>query len=290
MLWIVIIRNAMALLQSSPLVLMPPKLKNAEIDEKLRKLRAYVITYQEDLSARRNTTLGKTLQQDKSKEEESHYQFVHRANKQRLLSQDQEAHLQETFALLRPANLVATATSSSSSSAAPVPVSDEAQAVHDSASPKRRKTNPVSSDISGNEVARSKFKRKSSEGTCIESGAIPPTRRTRKRKTNKHPESFQETLTGNHWAEMHEFNTWLSTPEAKNIRQEEVHKDTQAVQHLLIYPPFRNLLATAGEHFGVKRLGSQSVVLWHHRCVEAALQRFRWWKKGGFLKLFQQES
>ena len=280
----------MALLHSSPLVLMPPKLNNADINEKLRELRAYVIANQEDLSARRDITLGKTLKQDKSKEEGSHYQFLHKANKQNILSQHQKAHLQETFALLQPANAVATTTSSSSSSVAPVPVSDQAQDAHDYASPKRRKNNLVSVHISGNEVARSKFKRKSSEGTCIESGAIPPTRRTRPRKTNKHPESFQETLTGNHWAEMHEFNTWLSTPEAKNIRQEEVHKDTQAVQHLLIYPPFRNLLATAGEHFGVKRLGSQSVVLWHHRCVEAALQRFRWWKKGGFLKLFQQES
>ena len=267
---------------------MPPKLTTAKIDEKLSELRAYVITHQENLSARRDVTLRKTLKQD-IPEEGSHYYFLHRAYKQRLLSENQEAHVQETFALLQRTNVVATATSSSSSSAAPVRGNDEAQSVHAYASPKRRKTNTVSSDICGNEVLKSKRKRKSSEGTRTESGAIPPARRTSTKRTNKNAESFQETLSADNWAELHEFKTWLSTPEAQTMRQVDVQKDKQAVEHLLTYPPFRNSLEAAAAQFGVKRL-KETAFSWHNRCVKAALQRFRWWKQGGFSKIFRQEA
>ena len=83
---------------------MPPKLTKADVDDKLRQLRSYVIECQEELSARRATTLVKTLQQKKSAEEQKWYQFL--TKKSAGFTQDQTEHLQETFALLRPANLV----------------------------------------------------------------------------------------------------------------------------------------------------------------------------------------
>ena len=72
---------------------------------------------------------------------------------------------------------------------------------------------------------------------------------------------------------------WLETPEAMRIRKEHIHTDRQVLKDLTVRPPTRTTLQAAGSELQVGRK-HQSLVLWHYRCFQEALQRFRRWRKG----------
>ena len=122
------------------------------------------------------------------------------------------------------------------------------------------------------------MKRKSSGSTSTASGAIPPTQRPR---TGEADEAVETTLTAENWAELHEFDAWLETPEATRIRKGHVHTDKQTVQHLLVHPLARAALQSAGSRLGAEQ-NREALVLWHDRCVQKALQDFRRWRQGLF--------
>ena len=198
------------------LIIMPQKLTEADVDGKLQHLRSYVMEYQKELSARRDTTLAKTLKQNRSLDEKKWYQFLHKRSDD--FTPEQREHVEETFAMLRQPHGVfsaATAASSSMLAATAAPTTNEAQ-----------------SAVSSCERITSKLKRKRSENTSTVSSAIPPTRQ----------------LTTQHWAELHEFNEWLQTPEAEQKRRNLVHADREIMKDLLTWPPRQHTITVAGKN------------------------------------------
>jgi len=151
---------------------------------------------------------------------------------------------------------------------------------------KRKKSEHGNEDTaSGSKV--SAVKRKSSGSTPTASGATPPTQRPRTGEADETVETDKTTLTAENWAELHEFDAWLETPEATRLRKDHLHTDKQSVKHLLVHPPARVALQLAGSQLGVKR-NHQTLVLWHDRCVQKALQHFRTWRQGGLANWLQK--
>ena len=127
----------------------------------------------------------------------------------------------------------------------------------------------------------SALKRKSSASASSASGAIPPTQIRRTSEADDTLEANETRLTVEHWADLHEFHAWLQTPEAVRTRKDQLDRDIQVVKDLLVHPPTRAMLQSAGPSLSQKR-DHQTLVVWHYRCVEQALQNFRWWQRGAF--------
>jgi hypothetical protein len=104
------------------------------------------------------------------------------------------------------------------------------------------------------------------------SGAKPPTRRPRTSETDETVQTMQTpkpTLTAENWAELHEFDAWLQSPEAMHLRKGYIDKDRKLAKDLLAQPLRRLTLETTGAQ--LKELQKrQSLVSWHTRCVRAA--------------------
>jgi hypothetical protein len=86
---------------------MAPKLTKCCIDAKLDELRQFVRENQEILSARRGTTLVKSLRQLHSVDEKRWHWFL--SSKAARFDQEQAEHLKHTFALLGPVSAASTA-------------------------------------------------------------------------------------------------------------------------------------------------------------------------------------
>ena len=227
---------------------MPPKLTEAKFDGKLHELRSYVVEHQTELSARRDTTLAKTLKQNKTREETHWYQFLNKRSDE--FTPEQIEHVQETFAILRQPHVISAATAASSSTVPAIAAST---------------INEAESAVSRSEIITSRLKRKRSENTSTVSSAIPPTRE----------------LTMHHWAELHDFKDWLQTPQAEQRRKKRVHADRQTINDLMIWPPKQNKIILAAKNLEVKSI-KRSPVAFHYECVKKALELFRWWRHGGF--------
>ena len=93
-------------------------------------------------------------------------------------------------------------------------------------------------------------------------------------------------LTLGEWAELHEFASWLETPQATRVRKTHTQTGRQIIENLMIQPPTRATLQSAGEALEEPRK-RQSLQLWHYRCCLNALQRFRIWRKGGVWQWMQ---
>ena len=253
---------------------MAPKLSSTQIDAKLADLRKFVEENLAILSQRRGTTLAKSLQQRQSADERQWYMFL--TKKSSDFTAEQSEHLKQTFALLGTPSNAPTA-------GVPPPSSNEAMDMNDASDPPSRSGVPpptenasAAATFSGSKAVA--VKRKSSGSTSTASGAIPPTQRPR---TGEADEAVETTLTAENWAELHEFDAWLETPEATRIRKGHVHTDKQTVQHLLVHPLDRVALQSVGSRLGVKQ-NREALVLWHDRCVQKALHDFRRWRQGLF--------
>jgi hypothetical protein len=151
----------------------------------------------------------------------------------------------------------ASSVASSSTSAAP-PCVDEI-ATDEQPMPKRRKTKPGADD------PESSLK-------------SPP----KKARTGEVKPQLQASpvllLTPEHWAELHEFDRWLESPEATRFRGDVISKDIAAVKALLAQPATQATLKDAARFFQVQQK-RQKTPVWHARCVDAALHRFRTWRR-----------
>ena len=102
---------------------------------------------------------------------------------------------------------------------------------------------------------------------------------TRPKTKDGNPNNNKPMLTVEDWTELHEFDAWLQTSDAMLIRKEHIHKDKQVLKDLMVHPPSIATLQSAGLGLQVDRK-QQPLVLWHYRCFQEALQRFRRWRNG----------
>ena len=72
-----------------------------------------------------------------------------------------------------------------------------------------------------------------------------------------------------------------------HTRKDQIDKDRQLVKDLLVHTPNRVTLQSAGAQLREQRK-RQTVVLWHGRCVHAALQHYRIWRLGGIVKMLHK--
>ena len=77
-------------------------------------------------------------------------------------------------------------------------------------------------------------------------------------------------LTVEDWTQLHEFDAWLQTSDAMLIRKEHIHKDTQVLKDLMVHPPTRTTLQSAGLGLQVERK-QRPLVLWYYQCFQEAL-------------------
>ena len=119
-------------------------------------------------------------------------------------------------------------------------------------------------------------KRKSQPASC----STPPTRKPRKAKIADAIVIDNGNLSAENWAELCEMAEWLKSPEALHVRKKQIELDTLLVQGLLVHPPNKSCMESAGARLHISR-DNQKLELWHYRCVREALHYFRTWQQGG---------
>ena len=118
-------------------------------------------------------------------------------------------------------------------------------------------------------------------------GATPPTRRPRTFETDEATENGKNNRSAENWAELYEFDEWLQSPEAMHTREDLIDKDRQLVKDVLLHPPSRFTLQSAGPQLREQR-NRQTVVLWHGRCVQPDLQNYRIWRPGRIVNMLRK--
>ena len=93
-------------------------------------------------------------------------------------------------------------------------------------------------------------------------------------------ESGEVALNVGEWAELHELETWLNTPEALRCRGHLVETDKHDVKALLVHPSTRKILNEIGPKLKIPR-NNETVDNWHKRCVQESLTNFQIWRRGG---------
>ena len=140
---------------------------------------------------------------------------------------------------------------------------------------------------SGSNVAT--MKRKKAEGGACGDRDEADAQCAEECRPSKSSKANITKLSVENWAELHEFDSWLSTDEAKRLRKNEIVGFKSAVQCLLAHPPIRSDLKIAADCLQLPQR-RQSLSDWHCTCVQEMLQCYKRWRRADSFANWRQEG